>query len=144
MAKSIKLIFLLVGFLLLGWAVSTVDLTVVLNLLIKLGYGFTIILIIYGMVTWLDTIAWQKTFKPEEARQFNLWSLWLIKQVGDAYNAITPLGTLGGEPVKGPAFERKTQTLAQTRHSISGNSTYNVSYRPRLVLYSRNIFHTSV
>ena len=111
MKRSIKLIFLLVGFALLGWAISTVDLTAVANLLIKMGYGFIIILIVYTSVTWLDTIAWQKTFKPDEARQFNLWSLWLIKQVGDAYNAITPLGSLGGEPVK-------TQLLKE-RHRLS-------------------------
>ena len=107
MAKPIKLIFLLVGFLLLGWAVSTVDLTVVANLLIKLGYGFIIILIIYGMVTWFDTIAWQKNFTPEETRQFSLWNLWCIRQIGEAYNTITPLGTLGGEPVKAQLLKER-------------------------------------
>ena len=111
MKKSIKLIFLVDGFLLLGWAISTVDLTVVANLLFKVSYGFIIILIVYTSVTWLDTIAWQKTFKREEARQFSLWDLWRIKQVGDAYNTITPLGTLGGEPVK-------TQLLKE-RHGLS-------------------------
>ena len=111
MTKFVKLIFLLVGFLLLGWAISNVDLTVVANLLIKMGYGFIIILLIYSVVTWLDTIAWQKTFKQDVVRQFSLWNLWRIKQVGDAYNAITPMGTLGGEPVK-------TQLLKE-RHGLS-------------------------
>jgi len=100
MTKSIKLVFLLVGFLLLGWSVWTINLIMVLGLLIKLGFGFIVILFIYGVVTWLDTIAWQKNFKPEEARQFSLWNLWCVRQVGEAYNTITPLGTLGGEPVK--------------------------------------------
>ena len=111
MAKPIKLVFLLVGFLLLGWAVSTVNLTIVASLLVELGFGFIIILIIYVMVTWLDTIAWQKNFKPEETRQFSLWNLWCIRQIGEAYNVITPLGTLGGEPVK-------TQLLKE-RHGLS-------------------------
>ena len=111
MAKSIKLIFLLVGFLLLGWAVSTVNLTIVASLLVELGFGFIIILIIYVMVTWLDTIAWQKNFKPEETRQFSLWNLWCIRQIGEAYNVITPLGTLGGEPVKAQ--------LLKERHGLS-------------------------
>ena len=111
MTKSIKLIFLLAGFLLLGWAVSTVDLMAVLNLLFKLGYGFIIILIIYASVTWLDTIAWQKAFKRDEVKEFSLWDLWCIKQVGDAYNTITPLGTLGGEPVKAQ--------LLKERHGLS-------------------------
>jgi len=42
MMKPLKLIFFLIGCLLLGWAVSTVDLLAVFNLLIKLGYGFII------------------------------------------------------------------------------------------------------
>ena len=100
MTNSIKLIFLLVGFLLLGWAISSVDLTIVASLLIELGYGFILILIIYVAVTWLDTVAWKNNFKPEEAKQFSLWNLWCIRQIGEAYNTITPLGTLGGEPVK--------------------------------------------
>ena len=100
MKQSIKLVFFLVGFLLLGWAIYTVDLTAVANLLIELGSGLIIILLIYGSVTWVDTIAWKKCFKLEEARHFRLWDLWCIRSVGEAYNTITPLGTLGGEPVK--------------------------------------------
>ena len=111
MTNSIKLIFLLVGFLLLGWAISSVDLTIVASLLIELGYGFILILIIYLAVTWLDTVAWKNNFKPEEAKQFSLWNLWCIRQIGEAYNTITPLGTLGGEPVKAQ--------LLKERHGLS-------------------------
>ena len=74
MTKALKLVFLLIGCLLLGWAVSTVDLVAVVNLLLKLGYGFIIILILYSSVTWVDTIAWKNNFKQEEKDQeiFNL------------------------------------------------------------------------
>ncbi len=111
MSRSIKLIFLLLGLSLLGWAVSTVDLTVVGKLLLQLGTGFLLILAIYSVVTWLDTIAWKKNFNPEEETRFNLWQLWTIRQVGEAYNTITPLGTLGGEPVK--------SQLLKERHGLS-------------------------
>ena len=111
MTKPLKLIFLLIGCLLLGWAVSTVDLLVVADLLIKLGYGFIIILILYSSVTWVDTVAWKNNFKKEETRQFSLWSLWCIRQIGEAYNTITPLGTLGGEPIKAQ--------LLKERHGLS-------------------------
>ncbi len=111
MSRSIKLIFLLLGIFLLGWAVSTVDLTVVGKLLLQLGTGFLLILAIYSVVTWLDTIAWKKNFNPEEETRFNLWQLWTIRQVGEAYNTITPLGTLGGEPVK--------SQLLKERHGLS-------------------------
>ena len=111
MTKLLKLIFLLIGCLLLGWAVSTVDLLAVADLLIKLGYGFIIILILYSSVTWVDTVAWKNNFKKEETRQFSLWSLWCIRQIGEAYNTITPLGTLGGEPIKAQ--------LLKERHGLS-------------------------
>ena len=111
MTKALKIVFLLIGCLLLGWAVSTVDLVAVVNLLLKLGYGFIIILIIYGSVTWVDTIAWKNNFRNDETKQFNLWSLWCIRQIGEAYNTITPFGTLGGEPVKAQ--------LLKERHGLS-------------------------
>ena len=111
MSRSVKLIFLLLGISLFGWAVSTVDLAVVGKLLLQLGTGFLLVLVIYSVVTWLDTIAWKKNFKPEEEIRFNLWQLWTIRQVGEAYNTITPLGTLGGEPVKGQ--------LLKERHGLS-------------------------
>jgi len=105
--KYLKLFFLLIGCLLLAWAISTVNLFTVVNLLIKLGYGFLIVLILYGIVTWVDTIAWKNNFKREETRQFSLWSLWCIRQIGEAYNTITPLGTLGGEPIKAQLLKEK-------------------------------------
>ena len=64
MPKFIKLAFLIVGFLFLGWAISAVDMAGVLNLLKKLGGGFLIILMIYTGVTWLDTLSWKCNFCP--------------------------------------------------------------------------------
>ncbi len=100
MSKLIKLALLLIGCLFLGWAISTVDLTSVLNLLKKLGWGFLIIFMIYAVVTWLDTLSWKSNFRPEETQHFTTWELWRIRQVGEAYNTITPFATLGGEPLK--------------------------------------------
>ena len=100
MSKSIKLAFLIVGCLFLGWAISTVDMASVLSLLKKLGGGFLIILMIYTGVTWLDTLSWKCNFCPEETGHFTDWELWRIRQIGEAYNYITPFATLGGEPIK--------------------------------------------
>ncbi len=100
MSKFIKLALLLIGCLFLGWAISTVDMASVLNLLKKLGWGFLIIFMIYGVVTWLDTLSWKANFRPKETHHFTNWELWRIRQVGEAYNIITPFATLGGEPLK--------------------------------------------
>ena len=100
MSRIVKIFFLLVGLLFFAWAISAVDIGTVFDLLGKLGIGFLLVLLIYWAVTILDTIGWKLNFKPEQALQFNLWQLWKIRQIGEAYNTITPLGTLGGEPVK--------------------------------------------
>ncbi len=101
MSKSIaKFLFLTLGIGLLTWAVLTVDIKSVGVLLGQLGWGLFCILGIYSIVTWVDTISWKYAFKPEEAETLPIWNLWKIRQIGEAFNIITPFGTMGGEPVK--------------------------------------------
>lgn len=76
------------------------DLRQVFDLLMELGFGFFLVLGVYTLVTYLDTLAWTQNFKPRQADRFNVLQLWRIRQIGEAYNVITPLGTMGGEPVK--------------------------------------------
>ncbi|PIQ96682.1 MAG: hypothetical protein COV67_08190 [Nitrospinae bacterium CG11_big_fil_rev_8_21_14_0_20_56_8] len=111
MSKMLKIIFLMLGVGLFGWSVKTVDMTTVFNLLTKLGAGFLLILLFYWLVTLLDTLSWKYNFYPVEARHLLTWQLWRIRQIGEAYNTITPLGTLGGEPVKAQ--------LLKDRHGLS-------------------------
>jgi len=111
MSTALKTVFILMGVLLFAWAISAVDMAKVGGLLSQMGFGFFAILAIYGAVTWVDTIAWKYGFKPEETGSFKLWQLWRIRQIGEAFNTITPFGTVGGEPVK-------AQLLKQ-RHGLS-------------------------
>ena len=111
MSTTLKTVFILTGALLLAWAIYAVDMAKVAGLLLQLGYGFFVILAIYGAVTWVDAIAWKYGFKPEETHSFKLWQLWRIRQIGEAFNTITPFGTVGGEPVKAQ--------LLKERHGLS-------------------------
>ena len=106
-----KLVFLLTGILLLVWAMQKVDLDSVTALLLQMGWGFTGVLLAYGGVAWLDAISWKFAFKPEESAAIKTWELWRIRTIGEAFNAITPLGTMGGEPVKAQ--------LLKERHRLS-------------------------
>ena len=72
MSKILKIIFILMGIGLFAWALYIVDMVKVGNLLLQMGFGFIIVLAIYGVVTWVDTIAWQYGFKPEETKPFKL------------------------------------------------------------------------
>jgi glycosyltransferase 2 family protein len=96
----INLTLFLLGCGLLIWAINSVDTEKALELLLDLGWGFFAVLLIYSLITWLDTLSWKNDFPPEIATHFSNQQLWVIRQIGEAYNTITPLGTLGGEPVK--------------------------------------------
>ena len=96
----INLTLFLLGCGLLVWAINSVDTVKALELLLNLGWGFFAILLIYSLITWLDTLSWKNDFPPGITTHFSNQQLWVIRQIGEAYNTITPLGTLGGEPVK--------------------------------------------
>ncbi len=100
MSKTLKSIFLLAGLGLFVWALQSVDLKTVGSMLWNLGWGFAVILLIYSLVTALDTQAWKFNFKPEEVREVSFGRLWRIRQIGEAFNVLTPFGAMGGEPVK--------------------------------------------
>ena len=96
----INLTLFLLGSGLLVWAINSVDTVKALEHLLNLGWGFFGILLIYSLITWLDTLSWKNDFPPEITTHFSNQQLWVIRQTGEAYNSIIPLVTLGGEPVK--------------------------------------------
>lgn len=126
MAKVLKFIFLFAGLGLLVWAMKSVDTARAFKLLLDISYGFIYIMLVYALVTYLDTIAWHYNFKPEQAFRFSSFQLWKIRQIGEAYNIITPLGTMGGEPVKaqllkdhhGLTFKQGLASLVITRTTL--------------------------
>ena len=100
MGKTLKIAFLLAGLALFIWSLKFVDISRVFDLIGNIGFGFVLIMLVYGFVTYLDAISWHYNFTPEIARRFSSLKLWRIRQIGEAYNILTPLGTMGGEPVK--------------------------------------------
>ena len=55
----INLTLFLLGCGLLVWAINSVDTVKALELLLNLGWGFFAILLIYSLITWLDTLSWK-------------------------------------------------------------------------------------
>ena len=100
MNRILKFIFLFAGLGLLVWAIKSVDTASAFKLLLDVGYGFVLIMLVSTFSNYLFTLVWQYNFHPEQAFRFSSFQLWKIRQTGEAYNVITPLGTLGGEPVK--------------------------------------------
>ena len=129
MTRLIKPLFLILGLLLFIWALRSVDVTEVGNLVKKTGFGLLAIVITYGLVAWFDALAWKCAFKPEEAEAINPLDIWRIRTIGETFNAITPLGTMGGEPVKAHLLKEKygltykqgvaSQVVARTTLTVS-------------------------
>lgn len=100
MTKFLKPLFFLVGVGLFAWAVRNVDVNDVSNHLLHMGWGFALVFLAYGLVSFLDAWSWKFAFKPEEARGLKTLDLWRVRTIGEAFNSVTPFGSLGGEPVK--------------------------------------------
>lgn len=100
MSKILKPLFFLIGVGLFAWAVGTVDLEDVSRHLLHMGWGFGLVFLAYGLVAFMDALAWKFAFKPEEAERLKVVDVWKVRTIGEAFNAITPFGSLGGEPVK--------------------------------------------
>ena len=129
MARFLKTLFLVFGLLLFIWVLRKVDLSQVGDLLLKMGPGLLVIILAYGLVAWFDALSWKYSFKPEEAASIHSLSIWRIRTIGETFNAITPLGTMGGEPVKAHLLKEKygltykqgaaSQVVARTTLTVS-------------------------
>ena len=86
---------------LLGWVVSQVDLSAVGQQVVSFGaLGLAVVLAIYLIEFTADAAAWNMTLSSVSANARWLRRLFFVRLVGEAFNVITPLGGMGGEPIK--------------------------------------------
>jgi glycosyltransferase 2 family protein len=99
--KYFKFIYLFIGCALFTIILHRTDLNEVWEKVTHIGWlGVLIVLIIYLFVFITDVGGWQLAFDqlPLNFRWF--YRLFLVRMVGEALNRVTPLASLGGEPVK--------------------------------------------
>ena len=133
MVKILNALFWILGVLLFAWALNRVDLASVGRLLAEIGFGFLLVIFIALVVSIFGALSWICAFKPEETRKFTLWGIWKIRQIGEAFNIITPLGTLGGEPVKGNLI--KQQYGLRFRQGIASQVIQKTTTLVALILF---------
>lgn len=129
MTRLLKPLFLIFGLALFIWALREVDLSQVGDLLLQMGPGLVAVILSYGLVAWFDSVSWKYAFKPDESATIHPFALWRIRTIGEAFNVITPLGTMGGEPVKAHLLKEKygltykqgaaSQVVARTTLTVS-------------------------
>lgn len=101
MSHLLRYGFVLLGFALLALVLWSTDLGEVGARLKQLGLlGALAVLGVYATAFLLDTAVWMSTIVTRAVGLRWLLRLWEIRVVGEAVNSATPLGSIGGEPVK--------------------------------------------
>jgi uncharacterized protein (TIRG00374 family) len=65
-----------------------------------MGWGIVVVLAIYFFEFFLDAVAWGLTVSGVPLDALWVFRFWKVRMVGEAFNQVTPLATIGGEPVK--------------------------------------------
>ncbi len=106
--RALAALFAALGAALFAWLLSRVDLAAVAAEIVALGAaGFALVLAIYLLEFAFDSAAWQLTLAGVPASPRWTARLFLVRLAGEAYNVITPLGGMGGEPVKAVILRRR-------------------------------------
>jgi len=97
----LRYLFIALGLALLAGLLWHTDLAAVGAHLHGLGVaGAAAVLGLYFLAFLFDTAVWMMTLATRAPGAAWLFQIWKIRVVGEAVNSATPLGSVGGEPVK--------------------------------------------
>ncbi|MEQ8659257.1 MAG: flippase-like domain-containing protein [Gammaproteobacteria bacterium] len=101
MLRFAKLLFLIVGIVLLGVVVASTDLALLWQQVSAVGlFGMVAVLGVYALYFGADALSWQITLPAVPLAPRWMARCYVVRMIGEAYNNITPTASLGGEPVK--------------------------------------------
>ena len=92
------------GFVLLVILIRRVGLSILVGTVRDVGWGFPAILLLYCAVIGVTLQSWRELLHAHGDAP--VLPLLRIKLIADAFNALTPLGTVGGEPYRVAASSR--------------------------------------
>ena len=99
--KHLKFIFFLIGGALLALILLKTDFNLLLTQIASVGViGVGVILTIYALYFGADSLSWQVTIDKVPMNLRWIGRFYAVRMVGEAYNNITPVASLGGEPLK--------------------------------------------
>lgn len=96
-----RLLYLAIGLALLGYILADAELTEVWRQTLAFGAaGTALIVALYAIEFLTDVAGWLITFGALPLKGSWLRRLYLVRMVGEAFNVLTPMASMGGEPVK--------------------------------------------
>lgn len=125
--KYLKFIFLGFGLTILGVILHQTNLQEVRHHLGLVGFtGVALVLFLYLIEFCTDVWAWQLAFNSVPMTLKWTSRLFLIRMVGEAFNRVTPMASLGGEGFKAVLLKSHYQiTYAETSTSLIIAKTLN-------------------
>ena len=99
--RFLNFLYLILGAVLLLLVIQNADSELTLARLSEIGIlGAVSVLAVYFVGFLIDTASWHLTIEQLGGRFGRLYDLWKIRMIGEAFNIATPLGSIGGEPIK--------------------------------------------
>lgn len=71
------------------------------------GAGMALVFVLYAVVFICDSASWWLIMAGRRLKMIWLGRLWMVRLVGEAFNAILPAANLGGEPIKAMILKRR-------------------------------------
>jgi uncharacterized protein (TIRG00374 family) len=96
--KRVERIAFAAGLVLLAWLIRRIGVETAFRTVARIGWGFAAVLLLYGVVAAVNTLAWRVTLPPADRVSFGRLFGFLL--AGDAINAVTPSAVVGGELVR--------------------------------------------
>ncbi len=109
--RTLRIVYLVAGLGLLAAVLFAVDLAAAGGWLGRMGaLGVASVFAVYALIFTCDSASWWLILAGEQLKGVWLGRLWMVRLVGEAFNAIIPAASLGGEPVKA--------LLLKSRHGV--------------------------
>jgi len=97
--RLVNLILLLIASIFFVWILNEVGWDTLGHYLWQVGWYWPLLLLPYGVVTWLEAWSWKYLLVDTPART-TVGRLFWLRLGGEALNQLTPTASLGGEPFK--------------------------------------------
>jgi len=104
--KKVTLLFLVIGIALFAFLIFQTGPGTLFSRLKRLGWKLPILLTPYLMVYIFDSLGWRCVLGAK-ARSIPTFTIFSIRMAGEALNYLTPLASLGGEPLKAYLLNRQ-------------------------------------
>lgn len=115
--RIVKLLLLVGGLAVAAWLVLE-HAPVIGASLAQVGWGFVPYMAASFLVYALDTWGWRMTFVPGQP-PLAFGRLFGVRMAGEAVNKVTPLASMGGEPLKAYLITRDRATMTDAMASVA-------------------------